>query len=443
MRAIKPASFSAAVVLASVFQTLPVQASAQAMRGNETAAAGRQDNAEAAFEYARRAVAAGDVRGAIAALERVLQIEPGLANIKLELGLLYLRVGQTDLARSYLEAAVNAADAPRSARERARAALRTAEGQLSRWNFSGSLFAGVQYQSNPNASPDTVSIIGPFGVPVRVSGARLDLPKGHDWSATLSGNLEVAFGLGDQRRTELVGTLAVTQNEYRNVDELDATYLLGRIGPRFYTGAAMSPSGYIQPFVSGTYLALHRRTYYDAYGVGVSFLQQPALDLALSGQVSYERRDYEASRSRPAAPDQTGNYWLSVFDAAYQISPRLRPHAGILVERVNARRDFWSRVSFGPAIGISAAMASPIGTLPWVVRLDGDYRRSIYDEADPLVSPDVKRKENQFELGAGLSVPFKPNLAAELRFQQTWNRASLPNYRYNNSLASLGVNYRF
>ena len=52
---------------------------------------------EKAFDFAQSAVAVGDVRGAIDALERVLTLNPTLTNIKFELGLLYLRAGSPEL----------------------------------------------------------------------------------------------------------------------------------------------------------------------------------------------------------------------------------------------------------------------------------------------------------------------------------------------------------
>ena len=46
-------------------------------------------NPERSFEFVQIAVKTGDLRGAIAALERILKIQPDLSNIKLELGLQY------------------------------------------------------------------------------------------------------------------------------------------------------------------------------------------------------------------------------------------------------------------------------------------------------------------------------------------------------------------
>lgn len=401
------------------------------------------DDAEASFQYAREAIAAGDIRGAIAALERVLQINPNLANIKLELGLLYLRVGQTDLARSYLESALTSADAPEQARQRARAALRTAESQTGRLGISGSIFAGVQYQTNPNGSPDTVSIVGPFGTPLLVTGDQLLIPRGDDVSGTVSANVEVTYNLGGQSGNQIVADVSFAQNEYRETDELDATYATVRLGPRFYSGGALNPTGYFRPFVSATYLALDSNTYYHAVGSGIAFLAQPTLNVGLSGQVSYERRDYDASPTRRAAPDQTGDYWLGAGEITYQFDPRHRVSLGWLFEKVSARRDFWSRLSYGPQADFTTVLNPIVGDLPWVLRLGGTFRHSTYDENDPQVDPVVARRENRYELEASLNVPLTRAFSLDLRGQQSWNRANLPNYQFKNSFGSLGVNYRF
>ena len=59
-------------------------------------------NPELSFQFVKVAIEVGDLRGAIAALERILLINPSLANIQLELGVLYLRVGNAELAQDYL-----------------------------------------------------------------------------------------------------------------------------------------------------------------------------------------------------------------------------------------------------------------------------------------------------------------------------------------------------
>lgn len=63
-------------------------------------------NPEKSFRYARIAVDQGNVAGAIAALERLLRLNPALDNIRLELGVLYHELGAYGLAGPYLEKAL-------------------------------------------------------------------------------------------------------------------------------------------------------------------------------------------------------------------------------------------------------------------------------------------------------------------------------------------------
>src|SRR5215831_8541642 len=77
---------------------------------------------DAAVRYARAAAAAGQVRAAIAALERVLRL-----NIRLELASLYLAAGSPDLAALYAEQALASPSIPPDVAARARDLLAQAE----------------------------------------------------------------------------------------------------------------------------------------------------------------------------------------------------------------------------------------------------------------------------------------------------------------------------
>jgi Flp pilus assembly protein TadD len=76
--------------------------------------------------FAGLAVQVGDVEGAISALERLLLIEGDQPEVKLELGVLYYRLGSKEAAASYLEAARTAPDATKETRDRAEAFLKEA-----------------------------------------------------------------------------------------------------------------------------------------------------------------------------------------------------------------------------------------------------------------------------------------------------------------------------
>jgi tetratricopeptide (TPR) repeat protein len=63
-------------------------------------------NLEVVFKFASLAARTGDLEGAIAAYEGTLLIDPDLPQVRLELGILYFRLKSYEVARTYLESAL-------------------------------------------------------------------------------------------------------------------------------------------------------------------------------------------------------------------------------------------------------------------------------------------------------------------------------------------------
>ncbi|HYI03705.1 MAG TPA: tetratricopeptide repeat protein, partial [Reyranella sp.] len=55
------------------------------------------------FKFATIATKTGDYEGAISALERMLLVNPDLPRVRLELAVLYYRLGSFEVSRTYLE----------------------------------------------------------------------------------------------------------------------------------------------------------------------------------------------------------------------------------------------------------------------------------------------------------------------------------------------------
>ena len=69
-------------------------------------------NLDKSFRFAELAVRKGNFEAAISALERMLLINPDLPRVRLELGVLYFRIGSFAIARSYLTRVLDSPDAP-------------------------------------------------------------------------------------------------------------------------------------------------------------------------------------------------------------------------------------------------------------------------------------------------------------------------------------------
>jgi tetratricopeptide (TPR) repeat protein len=81
---------------------------------------------ETLARFADLAVKVGDIEGAISALERLLLIDANQPEVKLELGVLYYRLGSKEAAITYLEGARSSAEASPQVRNRAEEFLKAA-----------------------------------------------------------------------------------------------------------------------------------------------------------------------------------------------------------------------------------------------------------------------------------------------------------------------------
>jgi tetratricopeptide (TPR) repeat protein len=102
---------------------------------------------ETAFRFARLAVRVGDIRGAISALERLLLLDADQPNVKLELGVLYARLGSLEAARGYLESAKASGRADAATRHRADQVVAGIDDRTRRSHFSG------EVRTMPTAGP--------------------------------------------------------------------------------------------------------------------------------------------------------------------------------------------------------------------------------------------------------------------------------------------------
>jgi tetratricopeptide (TPR) repeat protein len=74
--------------------------------------------------FAEIAIKTGDLEGAISALDRLLLIDADQPEVKLELGVLYFRLGSFEAARGYLDEARSSKRASPALRERAASYLK-------------------------------------------------------------------------------------------------------------------------------------------------------------------------------------------------------------------------------------------------------------------------------------------------------------------------------
>src|SRR5258706_12680586 len=113
------------------------------------------------FAFADVATRKGDLEGAVSALERMLFINPDLPRVKLELGVLYFRLGSYETAKAYLQTALQAPEVPAEVRTKAQSFLNELDKRDSAHVFTGQLYAGFRAQSNATAATGPNLVVSP------------------------------------------------------------------------------------------------------------------------------------------------------------------------------------------------------------------------------------------------------------------------------------------
>jgi len=179
----------------------------------------------------------------------------------------------------------------------------------------------------------------------------------------------------------------------------------------------------------------------SGYGGGIGLAVQLSPSVQLNSQLGVNRRDYHNSKDRPTSTDQTGTYVSGTGDIAWQADQRTLIDFGVIGERGSARRGYWSRDTFGGSIALIRNL--DIGKLGAIGRLNFGYRHTNYDDPDPLVNAAIRRRENRYELGAGIGFRLSQRVTLDVGVQQQWNPSNLPNYDYRNTIGSLSLSYRY
>ena len=222
-------------------------------------------NLDVLFRFATVATQTGDLEGAVSALERMLLIDPNLPRVRLELGVLYYRLGSYEIARTYLQSALASRNVPPEVRAKAEQFMAELDKRLTRSRFSGEIFLGTRYQSNANLGPGG-SQVRLFGQVANLNQAALGTP---DWGAVSTGQFRHTYDLETQDKAAIESqfTYYVTrqfQLQAANVSLIDFT-----TGPRFQAFRETFEDVIVKPFVSAGYIWVNDTPYYGSYGGGV------------------------------------------------------------------------------------------------------------------------------------------------------------------------------
>jgi tetratricopeptide (TPR) repeat protein len=392
-------------------------------------------NLDVSFRFAKQAVERGDYEAAIGALERMLFFNPDLPRVKLELGVLYFKLGSYDLARGYFQDAISGGDVPPEVKAQVQVYLAEIERKLSPYDYALFLQSGVRYQSNANIGPDS-AVVRAFGQDAILSG---QFGRAPDWNWFQVAALSFAYKLGrrgDAIEFSLIGYYA-RQSKFR---QFDLGLVEAMIGPRFY----LTPTLSIKPYAIGDEVWLGGARYFDAIGGGGSVRTPIGEHALVEAYVEQRRRRFFDSDNFATSSQQTGDLMTAAVAAELRYGI-LHWTTRLAYDQNRAVFSFNSYDRWSIDVGVPIEFNVPIAGLGHQIVFTpaAGYSYTPFRDPNPIVDPFTTRRDNEVRLGAIVDFQIYQNFGLRTQITQTWIRSNLPNYTTKNFTVAVGPTARF
>lgn len=397
------------------------------------------------LQYVRVSEDLGDYEAAIGALERLLFYNPDLTRAKVELGMLYFRLGSYENAAHYFRDAGAAPNLDPTLRSRVDAYLPQAEKQLSPSRWTGYLQAGLRYQSNVSALPDT-GLLQVIGNSVPVAGT----PQKSDWNGfalvTLGNDYDLEDQHGDTIETRFVGygTKQVT------VSSLDLGYVEASIGPRIGVAPNNWANVSVKPYIVGNLSWIGGSQYLNSGGAGLSLRMQPWSFFTIEPGFEWRRLSvnnplFGAPGVGPVTALGSGNIYLVSIAGDYKINDWISFEARPIYARSQAFNVWQSFDEGGFDAALKWEFSPPFPSIPrrWMVMPYVRVLTARFDQPDPIVSPTVLRRDTDYYFGVLTDLPITANFGVSAMLQYARSDSNISNFRYDNISVMFGPNARF
>ena len=398
-------------------------------------------NLDKTFTFAGLAIEVGDYDGAISALERMLLIDPNLPRVKLELGALYYRVGSYTMAQNYLNDALESPNVPPEVAERAGRLLAEIDKRLSRNRFSGSLIAGMRYQSNANAGSSGASV-RVFGVDATLSN---QFTSKSDWNGFAAAQVKHEFDFQNQRGDTFESTALLYGTRQIEQTQVNLGYAEATTGPRFRFPTDGIGTLSVRPYGIIDFVSLDDIRYYWAPGGGLNL--NAVVSPETTGDVIFEYRDlrYRDTNKEPFNTDRNGRELRGQIGGTQVLFEifQLGAYFGIIDE--DAQSPAQVNREYDATITASVIYHPPLipGELPWNTTLQATRAWINYNEPDPTIDPDVTRRDRDWRLSLSTNVPITDQWGVNLTVARFMRTSSIVNFEYNNTSVAVGATFRF
>lgn len=385
------------------------------------------------LDYVDAAIRAGNLEGAIGALERLLMIEPENAQVRADLGILYYRIGSEEVARHHLTKAQASGELAGARKGRVATVLRRI-GQ-----FRGAATLGIRYHSNVNEAPDADALMV-VGSPVINTSDKTD-----DANVFFNGWIEHDYDLATQNRAAIVSDARVYGTRQFSVDDDNAFMVAGTSGLRFAPAPRSIESLTVRPNVRGHVNIAEDSFYRYGVGAGVDVDYQPSAAWRVTGSYIGEWRDYAPMKGRDTANEQDGFFQEAGVAVRYAPLQDVRVAGTLRGVRQDADADWRSYWGTEGGVRLDWFITDPttLTDKRWRLYAGAELGFEDYDAPNPRVDPAGDREDRTTSLTLGSWMPVGTNWLLNTSGTAEFVDSSVPNYEMDDYSALFAVTRRF
>ena len=387
--------------------------------------------------FANEASRIGNYEAAIGALESILVQNPGLNQVRVELGIMYYRVGAYDVSRYHLERALASGTLPDKVAARAQSYLDSSDRRVDGTNISGFVSAGLRWDTNPRMITDEDEIFGVDDEGDTFTGDSSQDPES-DFAGFLQGYLLWREELGNQWG-ETWDTSASTYWRWQfQESDADIGYTRLTTGPRLAILPGKTDHFFLRPYAVTTLSLVDNGFSNATVGGGVTLSKRfdTWITPYIRGEVRW-RFDEDQEDEGLLGEVRTGvslalNEDLLVgFGGRWQITA--------------ADADFRSKNELGVFADISYRYDAPwdLTRFPWEFSLHGDYKHASYDGVNPDIATGIDREDNDYRVVARNTVGLSSSWFVFVEGGMHIQDSNIPNYEANNEYVAVGATWRF
>jgi len=427
---------------ADKLKSLNTQASqpAQAVVGNaglaQLAAGLDKDpnNLDNYFNYAHLAENAGKYPEAEKAYKHMLEISPGLDRVKLDLALLYFKMGKVDQSKALFEE-VRAKNIPDEVRKNIDTMLAKLNDAMKRSHFSGLITTGSNMDTNANSAASSGNnTISNVSIPLSPNS----LSK-RDANIFYAGVLNHSYRLSDLSNPNLGVTIesnaTLYQTDQLNYSAIDLQIASVKTGPRFDIKEINTQVGF-----SGilTYVGLGHNPYIRSGGESVDISHSFTKKFSIQNSTLHEYRTFLNSDQTSTYSQKSGEAYQNLTVLSYILNERNIVSSQIMFRKEDARVAL--NASYQKQVSASYTHLFPkdyTGSASYSVKLYD------YQDIDTSVSSTTLRHDDEHTLDINCGKKLPRNVTATVGYEYKYTDSTIENYKYADNKATFALVWGF